>query len=374
MPKIIFVLSLILSLKVAPISAQTNSFEMNGYLKGCNNCKISLRETLFEHNLGNSNLEILSPDGKFLFTGQIFDPTEVRLIINDTLYTTPFFLESGKQSISLDLQSLSDQVLSTGAKSNSEYQNIYSKQMDQFQARIDDYYSYMNTLETKYKKQVPLQLKDSMGLALKTISKERDSALLGYIQQHPKSMVALWNLYYRVYVRGYDETYQKTYNLLDKEVAASYTGTKLQRLLDAANQTRVGATFPNFTVLNLHKSPVNIFSKGKTNYTLIDFWFSGCLPCIRQFKDFKDIFNNFRAKGFAISGVSIDTKADELVWKQAIIKHQLPWIQLWDIDGKVAAALAIKTYPTNFLVDKEGKIVARDIEPHELNTFLETVL
>jgi hypothetical protein len=58
-------------------------------------------------------------------------------------------------------------------------------------------------------------------------------------------------------------------------------------------------------------------------------------------------------------------------WKQTIAKYSLPFLQYLDENGQISySKLSIVKFPTNFLLDSNGKIVAKDIAPEKLKTFL----
>ena len=66
--------------------------------------------------------------------------------------------------------------------------------------------------------------------------------------------------------------------------------------------------------------------------------------------------------GFEVYQVAIDTSKP--LWINAVQEQQLPWISVSDLRGRGSSALGlynVQKLPANFLIDKEGSIVARDI-------------
>lgn len=350
--------------------SQANKFELKGYIKDLKNGKIALRETLLNQNIEGPIDEMLIQNGKFKFNGRISDPTEVRLIINDTLFTDPFFIEFGKQQTTLEIDSLSYPLMIKGSRSNYEYINTYNPKMRQFENRRENWYTDKWALERAFDGKIPALINDSMETILKTINRQKDSTLLSYIYQYPTSRVAVWNLFYRVYGQGYLSVYDSAYILIDRKLKQSKTGIALRKLLSGGRQTAVGVIFPNINTIDSLWTVQNVFTKSTNKFILIDFWFSNCLPCIRQFGELKSIYNTYRSKGFEITGVSIDKKENEIQWRNTVSKYSLPWPQLWDIDAKEATLLSINTFPSNFLLDCNGKIIAKNIEPFQLEKFL----
>jgi peroxiredoxin len=67
-------------------------------------------------------------------------------------------------------------------------------------------------------------------------------------------------------------------------------------------------------------------------------------------------------KQFEIVGISIDRLEEKDLWKAAINKYNLSWINLNDPKASIASKLAIVNYPTKVLVDKNGKILLVDTD------------
>jgi alkyl hydroperoxide reductase subunit AhpC len=84
----------------------------------------------------------------------------------------------------------------------------------------------------------------------------------------------------------------------------------------------------------------------------------------------RNLYARYKDVGFDIIGISIDKSADKKDWLKAIAKHELNWKQFWDIDGKEAEKYFIDSYPTNFLLDSEEKIIRKNILPEELEILI----
>jgi peroxiredoxin len=114
--------------------------------------------------------------------------------------------------------------------------------------------------------------------------------------------------------------------------------------------------------------------KGKV--VLLDFWASWCGPCRSSNKQLTKLYPKYKAKGFEIFGVSFDE--DKNQWKKAIDKDKIIWLQVNDDGGRMNAQTAIKwnieAIPTSFLIDKNGKLVAMDLDGKELEKALKYLL
>ena len=108
---------------------------------------------------------------------------------------------------------------------------------------------------------------------------------------------------------------------------------------------------------------------------LVDFWASWCGPCRQENPAVVKDYHQYHDKGFDILGVSLDeTKAD---WLEAIKKDGLNWAQVSDLKGwknDVAVEYGIQGIPMNYLLDKEGRIVAKGLRGEDLTKKLQELL
>ena len=108
---------------------------------------------------------------------------------------------------------------------------------------------------------------------------------------------------------------------------------------------------------------------------LLEFWGSWCGPCRESNPELVKIYNEFKNRGFELLGVGAETSRD--VWLKAIEKDKLTWTNVTDLKGDkntVALMYGVSYYPTNFLIDKKGNIIARDLQGDKLRKMLKQIL
>ena len=116
-------------------------------------------------------------------------------------------------------------------------------------------------------------------------------------------------------------------------------------------------------------------SSFRGKYVLVDFWASWCGPCRMENPNVVNLYKKYKDKGFEIYGVSLDM--DKKSWLEAIQKDNLTWTQVSDLaywNSIVVANYRISGIPATVLLDKEGKIIAKDLRGPELEAKLKEEL
>ena len=79
-----------------------------------------------------------------------------------------------------------------------------------------------------------------------------------------------------------------------------------------------------------------------------------------------------KIKNFEIIGFSIDEKRSN--WINALDKEQINWVNVTEnkgFNGLIVSKYAVKSIPSNFLINPEGKVVAKDLSIEDLEKRLQ---
>ena len=117
--------------------------------------------------------------------------------------------------------------------------------------------------------------------------------------------------------------------------------------------------------------PIMRLSDLRGKYVLIDFWASWCGPCRRENPNVIKTYATYKDKGFEIFGVSLDQ--EKAAWINAIAKDQLTWPHVSDLqywNSVAAQAYQVSSIPMTFLLDPQGKVIAKGLRGDSLNQYL----
>lgn len=331
-----FFLSLLVAIFALSTFAQkeTGSITVKGeVLNSLYYSKITLENILAEETVGTSNIE---DDGSFSISAEIEGADYFKLGVNSQNYML-LILEPGENvTITFDP---SDPVSSkiVGSPGSILYQKT-NKEALEIEERI---------------------------------IKEKNDYYKKVIENNPNSIACV--IYAdELDMAEYMDTHKKLADGL-KDSENSYAQSYVQKV-NAQSITGIGATPPDINEKTPDGKNVSLYSL-RGQYVLLDFWAAWCRPCRGESPTLVSAYNKYNKDGFTIYSVSLDE--DKADWEAAIKKDDLEaWTHVSDLKGwscAPAKEYGVSSIPANFLLDKNGKIIAKDLRGEALEAELKKI-
>ena len=122
-----------------------------------------------------------------------------------------------------------------------------------------------------------------------------------------------------------------------------------------------GAKFPDFNEKDVAGKPFSLAAyKGKV--VLVDFWATWCGPCVAELPNVMKAYEKHHGNGFEIVGISLDSNKAKL--EKFTKEKKMSWQQFFDGQGwnnKLSTKYGVNSIPATYLLDGEGKIIAKNL-------------
>lgn len=356
--KNIFCFFLIFGL-IASSSAQVPHYVINGNITGAEGVTFILQQNVKGKMVNTDTAKVVN--GKFRITGGTVEyPEMVNLVTRDRNNSVSFYLENSDITISGNLESLSNSKI-TGSKTQDELIPLTE---------------FIIPLGEKYNtKNAELQAATTAGNIEKVnaIRKEMDQMMkdvllyeLDFIKNNPKSF-AVPPILRSLASNLQTSELESIINAMDPAVAKTPVITELKARIALLKNVDIGKKAPDFTMNNPQGIPITLSSKIGTKVLLIDFWAAWCSPCRAENPNVVKVYKEFNSRGFDIFGVSLDRSGTD--WNKAIGDDNLTWTHVSDLqywNNAAARLYGVNSIPANFLLDKNGIIIAKNLRGEAL--------
>jgi Peroxiredoxin len=352
-----FLAILVFALAAFSCQSAKDEYSIKGSIDGLDKGKVYLQKIVNGQPKTVDSTDISG--GKFSFKGKVEVPDFRVLRLNDREYFAQFFLDNANISVAVKKDSLNATKI-TGSPTNDVFK-AYVTEMDKMSKEVaalqGKYQSAMasNDQEAGNKAKIDYQaLVDNNKVFTKN-----------FIKEHTSSVVSAFILLQFAAQLESNEV-EEMVGKFAPEIGKSEYVTQLKEYVNEQKKTAIGAVAPDFTMNDTEGKPVSLASfKGKI--VLVDFWASWCGPCRQENPNVVRLYQQYHGKGFEILGVSLDRGKEE--WLKAIKDDGLAWTHVSDLkywQNAAARLYGVNSIPQSFLLDKDGKIIAKGLRGEEL--------
>lgn len=366
-------------------SCKNNSVHITGTLVNPVKGNYIYLDELLSSEMKSVDSVKIPEDGTFSFKREIKSPAFYVLKIDDRNFLTMLLTPGEKLKLNSNYDSLNYPVSVTGSEG--------TELMTEYNRKLRNTISKLTSLSNIYRQNVnnpnlPLVIQSLDSIA-QTYLDEINSYTKSYIDNNSTSLVSLIALYQQVapnvYVLNPSKDY-KYYLKVDSTLTILYPDyepvktlhEQVRELLSEAETREVktnpageGAEAPDIVLPSPQGDTIKL-SSTRGSVVLLDFWASWCSPCRQENPNLVQAYNTYHRKGFQIYQVSLDKTKE--AWMKGIEDDQLgKWIHVSDIkywNSQAAQLYKIESIPSNFLLDRQGRIIATNLRGEALQTKL----
>lgn len=310
-------------------------------------------------------------DSKFKFVGEVELPSLYLIgkAENANDFIAQLFVEKGKIDMTIYPDSLQANEVE-GSKSQDLFQSYvdeihkFSSKSDEIRSRFSQAHASGNDAESEAIRTEYTTLIENNLLYTNNFIKENSNSPVG-------AYVYLMNFFQQA---TYEEL-DSIIGVFDPSIEKSEFVQIIKQKAEKLKMSAVGATAPNFELTDASGKNFKL-SDFNGKYVLINFWASWCQPCMADMPDEISLYNIYKDKGLEVIAISLDR--DEESWRTTISEMKMNWTNAWDMKdeqlGGVADLYEVTTIPHSVLIDKEGKIIARELRGEELQAKISSLL
>lgn len=364
---------LLLAALLLPLVLQAQDVKLKGKIKGFQHYPVGIV-------VNDVNKSTLTPIDT-IYTNDKGAYSAVIHVTRPTLYVLTFtamqksslihFMAMPEEKVTLDMEYKPNEnfvVLTRvgGSKNMSAYQQFNTAMYRPLQAERAIAKEFMDSTTTEARKRELQQNYQTI-----------------YLQQHKEIRQAVADnsdqLISAFLVTYFDEdfsTYADLYEQVRDALIERYPSNPFVQNIDQKVKSSLlaGALAPDISMKNPQGDTLTLSAlRGKV--VLVDFWASWCRPCRMANPDVVRLYKKYKDDGFEVFSVSLDN--DRNAWLQAIARDGLTWpshvsdLTGWKSSG--AAAYGIVSIPSTVLVDRQGRVIAKDLRGAELEQKLKEI-
>jgi len=378
-----FVFIIVLSVIVLSSCKKSNQFTISGKVTHAEGDTIYLEQLLVSSRKPISEVKI-DKNGNFEFKGETRIPTYYLLKLSDNNFITLLVDSTEQVTVEADAANFGKEYFVEGSLGSIQVQEL-NRQLNRTEHKLDSIRSLMNLYNTNPDYE---RLKPQWDSVYNSIIDEQRLFSNSFVMNNAFSMASVYALYQKYKDQSYVVRDLQTMRTAASALNSIYPESELVKALyentlqllrqEKANRVKQfiqenGENSPDIVLPNPDGKDVALSSlRGKV--VLLQFWAAENSGSRILNPLLVDAYKKYRNKGFEIYQVNVGKNRSE--WLDAIDTDKLTWINVGDMEGSVSATnmYNIQTIPYNYLLDRDGTIVAKNLSGPSLDSALAQLL
>ena len=310
---------------------------------------------------------VVATDGTFVLRGQV-DRKQCAMIASAKYGFRAIFLDGTSMRFTINTGEYSYKNPSASYVLDNETKDQLAAQaMVQFWG--DDYIRNFSLggLGLSLKRATTKGKQDSIAAEIKQVEREQWDQMNAFLQQYNDSDVAPYFIEMNMLRMMSLEQISSFYDRFTNRVKQTEKGREIGERIALLKKLAPGSFAPEFELTTSDGKKIALKDL-RGHIVLLDFWASWCGPCMDEMSNVKALYEKYHDRGLEIVGISMDN--NKAKWEGAIERAGLVWHHVSSLKGMnrcpVAKLYQVVAIPKLYIVDKDGKIIAKDLRGEDL--------
>lgn len=287
---------------------------------------------------------------------------------------------NGKQIVTLILTGDEEEVV-LNAQGNDprgffevsgSYDTEYKNQIDQIMQTYRQQIQSLQQEQRQARTSNDVQLFQNLQQQMMNLARNTEGELKSLIKEVTPSLAAFYGL--QMIDASENIAFMDSIAMqLQASIPESFHVAGLVSQVSKKKSLAIGQIAPEISLQNPDGETISLSSL-RGNYVLIDFWAAWCRPCRAENPNLVRAYSKYSNQNFEILQVSLDRTRDK--WLQAIEQDGLPWVHISDLKywrSEAAIDYQVSAIPASFLIDPDGKIIAKNLRGVRLEAMLKEI-
>lgn len=362
---------------------KSNQFTIGGKISHAEGDTIYLEELLVSSTKPVAK-KVIDKNGEFMFKGETSIPTYYLLKLPENKFITLLVDSVDNVFVEADAANFGREYIVQGSLGSIQVKEL-TENLNRTEHKLDS----LRQLNSLYQGNPDYErLREKWNEEYAAIIEEQTKFSTNFVLNNPFSMASVFALYQKYKDQTYVIRDLQSMRTAASALNAIYPNSNLVKALyentlsylreEKAAQMKQfieqeGVNSPEIVLPDLNGKDVALSSlRGKV--VLLHFWAAEDAGSRMLNSLLSDAYKKYKSKGLEIYQVNIGVNRSE--WIDVIDKDELKWINVGDLEGSTKARLNynVQKIPYNYLLDKEGKIVAKNLTGPDLDKALSQIL